>query len=110
MPKETEAKGIRMRAVRDGLSPAQDYSNKASSQNNKTKCLSPRQGDNNVNNSPNKVEMPILASIPESKTLSQENMTVNKSENDLKETNCKGEESLHININQLKVKAVKVPK
>ena len=53
--------------------------------------------------------MPILASIPESKTLSQENVTVNKSENDLKETICEREESLQININQLKVKAVKVP-
>ena len=82
MPKETEVKGKRRRAARDGLSPAQDYSNKASSQNNKSKCLSPRQGDRNVNNSPNKAKMPILASIPESKTLSQENVTVNKSESD----------------------------
>ena len=52
--------------MQDGLSPAQDYSNKASSLKNKSKCLSQRQGDSNGNNSPNKAKMPILASIPES--------------------------------------------
>lgn len=109
MPKETEAKGKRRRAVQDGLSPSKGYSNKVSFEKNKSKCLSPQQGDSSINNPPNKAKMPYLDSIPETKTLSQENVTLNKNQKDLREIKCERKENLEINISQLKAKAVKVP-
>ena len=68
--------------------------------------MSPKEGDSDVNNSPCGS---TLTKMPENIISSQENVTVETSKNNSKEKGLEEVENLHINIDRLKVKTVRVP-
>ena len=68
--------------------------------------MSPKEGDSDVNNSPCGA---TPTKMPENIISLQENVTVETSRNNSKEKGLEEVENLHIDIDRLKVKTVRVP-